>query len=297
MDREIARVARGQWGVITRAQLVEAGLEPTVISRRVQRGTLQRLHTGVYALGHRELRDEGHLLAAVLRGGEGATLGFWSAAVMLGLATGLRRPIDLIVPGQRARGSAGIRVHRMTLAGDERTARRGLPVTTPARTVADLAGTLRRDQLGDLVERSLRLRLATVPGLRAAVRGQGHAGSAALRSWLEERHPDTHRARSKLERRTLALLRRHGLPRPEVNVWLGEVGCEVDLLWPAARLVVEIDSLSFHGDAVAFEEDRRRSADLMAHRYRVLRFTRRQIDDRPEWVIAALRATLVENGR
>ncbi len=292
VDLSIATVARYQWGVITRAQLLSAGLAASTISRRVDRGTLDRLHDGVYAVGHRELRDEGHMLAAVLRGGPGTTLGFWSAAVLLRMAVGLRHPVDVIVTGQRGRSAVGVRVHRMPLAAYECTTRHRIPVTTPARTVADLASVLPSDRLEDLVERTLRLRMTSVSLLRAAVRGRGHTGSVALSSWLDERHPETHRTRSKLERWMLPLIRRGGLPRPAVNVWFPELEYEVDLLWPASKLVVELDSWGFHGDPVAFEQDRRRTADLMAIGYRVLRFTERQIKGEPEWVIARLRANL-----
>jgi very-short-patch-repair endonuclease len=267
-ESEMARVAGRQYGVISTRQLVAAGLDRHAVAWRVKAGRLHRLHRGVYAVGHRSLSWRGRWTAAVLAAGPGAALSHHSAAALWELIKPLNGPVDLTVPGDFGRRRrAGLAIHRSrTLDLRQITRRHGIPVTTPARTIADLDGT---------VEPYL---------LRGAIRQAelaGHRLGAGVSSG---------RTRSDLERDFLRFCRRHGIPRPEVNVRVGTH--LVDFLWREARVAVETDSWNYHRGSVAFEDDHERDLALRRAGFEVRRFTGAQLERRPEAVAADLREVL-----
>ena len=268
-DREVARIAARQHGVVLLAQLVSAGVTQRAVARRVQSGRLHRIHRGVYAVGHTRLSNEGIWLAAVLACGDGAALSHRSAAALWNLLSASRGIIDVTVPGAGGRRKRrGIRVHRSSLLTPAATTRRnGIPVTTPARTLEDLRSVTTPDELRAAV------RQAEVLGLPLGA----HAGDADL-------------TRSELERRFLRLCHRHRIPTPEVNVRIGPF--LVDFLWRDERLIAEADGYRFHRGRLAFEADRARDVELKLLGYTVVRFTHRQVMDEPSRVARTLRALL-----
>jgi very-short-patch-repair endonuclease len=136
------------------------------------------------------------------------------------------------------------------------------------------------------VENADRLRLLDISELgRVCEHGQGRKGSGNLRSLLAQYHP-LPETRSELERRFLRVCREAGLPPPAVNVPVA--GLEVDFLWPAAGLVVELDGYAFHHDRASFERDRRRDATLQAAGYRVVRITHWRLANDAASVVAEL---------
>jgi very-short-patch-repair endonuclease len=212
-------------------------------------------------------------MAAVLACGARAVLSHGSAAAHWGLLRPVDGPVDVSVPvrsGRRRR--RGIRLHRCASLelgeGFDRrlvTRHQGIPVTTPARTIADLSGTVPPH----LVRRATRQ--AEMLGLPLGVVA-------------------TDGTRSDLERDFLRLCRRHALPFPEVNVRVGR--WTVDFLWRHERLVVETDSYRWHRGAVAFEDDHARDLDLRRHGYSVRRFTEHQVRERPALIAADLAEAL-----
>jgi very-short-patch-repair endonuclease len=179
--------------------------------------------------------------------------------------------------------------HADPSADPDTTTYKQIPITTPARTLLDLAPTLEPRQLEQALAEALRRRLTRPQALRSLLaRHSGRPGVPALRRLLESDAPAF--TRSELEERFLTLVREAGLPAPEVNAKLGPY--EVDFLWRDERLVVEVDGWDFHSDRKAFEEDRRRDAELTARGYRVSRVTWRQIADEPIAVIARVAAAL-----
>lgn len=218
-------------------------------------------------------------MAAVLACGEGAVLSHASAAALWGFLRPMDGPIDVTVPSSAGRSKrSGIRIHRCTSLAVARngryatktrheplvTRRRGIPVTTPARTIDDLRGSV----APKLVRRAARQ--AQLAGWRAGV--------------VENR------TRSDVEDDFLRLCRRHRLPAPEVNVKVGRF--TVDFLWREQRLVVETDAWGTHRGSVAFEDDHARDLDLRARGFAVRRYTEAQIRDLPARVAADLRAAL-----
>ena len=252
-DQAIASIAARQHGLITTAQLVRVGLGSSGISRRTRAGRLHRVHQGVHAVGHPGLSREGRWLAAVLACGKTAVLSHRSAAELWGMLPSTDGPVHVTVPGSHGRKPrTDTRLHRSsTLAPSACTRRQGIPLTTPGRTLDDLRGALAPVQ----VRRALRQ--AEVLRLPLPADSERDA------------------TRSELERRFLALCRRHGVPNPEVNARLD--GFLVDFLWRDRRLVVETDGWRYHRGRAAFEDDRARDLRLKVLGYDVLRLTERQL--------------------
>ena len=293
-DRVVAQLAAGQYGVVSRAQLRGLGLSESAIARRVEAGRLHRVHAGVYAVGHPLLSVRGGWLAAVLACGLGAALSHASAAALWGIRRSDAVIVDVIVPRTGARSRPGLRIHRpRALPSEETTTRDRIDVTTPARTLLDLAPTLKERELHRALDEAEIRELTDYAVLSAmAAAHPGHRGSGKLARALGEHYAGTTLTRSELEERFLALCRTHGVPRPAVNVHVGML--EVDFLF-RERVVVETDGWRFHGHRAAFERDRRRDAELTRAGYRVLRFTHRQIVTDPPAVAATVAAALAQH--
>jgi predicted transcriptional regulator of viral defense system len=284
VDRLIAHLAERQYGVVGRRQLLDAGIGRGAIAPRLASGRLFRLHAGVYAVGHRAITARGRWLAAVLACGDGAVLSHRTAAALWGIRPSSSPRIEVTVPTEGGRARPGIVIHR-SRAPLEATVHERIPVTTPARTLLDLAGTLDAAGLARAVEQAEVLRLFDLRAIEAALEmHRGRRGAARLRCALDDARFEL--TRSELERRFLRLCERHALPPPLVNALVG--GLEVDFHWPALRLIVEMDSLRFHGTRTAFERDRARDAHLLAAGWRVLRFTHRRLAHEPGWIAGTI---------
>jgi len=292
-DGAVAQIAFRQHGVVTLAQLRDAGLGAGAIELRVRNGRLHRLHRGVYALGHRRISREGRWLAAVLALGEGAVLSHVSAGALWGIRHSSSAFVHVTVPtsaGRRRR--QGIVVHRSNTLGpadvDEHNA---IPITSVSRTLLDLAGVLTPTRLERAVEQSLAHRLFDLRAIEAVLAANPRRpGAAALAEIVARIHDEPSLTRRELEALMLDLCDAHGIERPEVNVVVDDY--EVDFLWRTRRLIVETDGLQWHGTPPALERDRRRDERLTVLGYRVVRFTYRRVVDEPAAVAATLRALL-----
>jgi very-short-patch-repair endonuclease len=272
-------------GPLSLDDLAEAGLSEKMIAAWVRDGRLTRLFRGVYTAGPLEplMRERGALLAC----GESAVLSHHTAAAVWRIRPALRT-IDVTIPRGHRRHQPGLRVHQSPLAPDEITSRHGLRITTPGRTLLDLAGTIPADDLARAANEAQVQGLTTPTELHSYLaRCSSRQGVRALRDALGSEPALT---RSELERRMLALIDRIGLPRPRTNVRI--LGYEVDFLWPAQKLIVETDGYAPHQTRRAFERDRSRDARLTAAGYRVLRFTWRQLTEESDIVAARLAAAL-----
>lgn len=245
-----------------------------MVQRRLEERRLLPLHRGVYAVGHRRLRREGFWLAAVLAAGPGAVLSHREAAALHGLRPADRPTVDVTATARRR--VPGVAVHRVErLAREHVTAVDGIPVTTVARTLVDLAAVVQPAALRKALEeaeRSHRLDVRAIEDVLERTRGRNGRGHRRITQALDElARTGTTLTRSMLEDRFLALLDAHGLPRPSANAWTEAM--EVDVAWPAARLAVELDGWEAHKTRDAFQRDRTRSNDLQAAGWTVLRFT------------------------
>jgi very-short-patch-repair endonuclease len=287
LDQEIAGIAGRQGGVVARRQLTGLGLGASAIDRRVRAGRLHLLHRGVYAVGHRVLGTLGRRWAAVLSCGEGAVLSHSDAGAAWDLRRSRGGAIHVTVGPSGRATRPGIVVHRNgPLPPEEVTRLDGLPITTPARTLLDLAaGGLRDRRLESAVDAAERKRLIDFADLyKLLARYPGRPGTPSLKAVLARyRGGDT---RSELEDLVAELCDRHGLPRPVENCFIeGKVR---DFYWPHARLVVEADSYSFHRSPSALDDDRERDVTLTLAGYRTLRFTWEQVTKRRRYVAAAI---------
>jgi len=287
----IAEVAARQRGVITRAQLLEAGLTREAIDHWLKSRRLHPLYRAVYLLGHAHETEGVRELAAVLACGPGAVVSHRSAAGLWRLPVPVAGDLDVTVPGRDRRPRQGIRVHRVATL-HRRDVRRlgGIPLTAPARTVADLSAVVSpRDLERALAEAETRRLVRRSDLLSLLARRSGRPGARALRALIADGAAPA-LTRSEAEERLLALIRLARLDAPEVNVRVGPY--EVDFLWREQGLVVEVDGFRFHSSRAAFERDRLRDAELGALGFRVIRVTWRQIVEGPEELIARLAAAL-----
>jgi very-short-patch-repair endonuclease len=278
--------------VIRRRQLTALGLGDRAIENRLRAGQLHRIYQGVYAVGHTRLTQEGRFLSAVFACGDRAVLSHNSAAVLWKLRPPKGPRVDVTVPsgGTRARRGAVI-VHRSPLPNEDVTVHDAIPVTTPERTLVDLADCSTRRELERAVGEALYLGM-DLSSLRPL---PGRRGAGVLAAVLQIHAPGTTRTRSELEEVMLALCREHGLPEPLVNQRIE--GYEVDFVWPDARVIVETDSWSAHGRRTTFESDRLRDAALQVAGWRVIRITWRRLTREPGAVAAQLAALVAVQSR
>jgi predicted transcriptional regulator of viral defense system len=242
-DLDLAGLAARQHGHVTRRQLLALGWDTDRIGRQLRAGRLIRVHTGVYAVGHLPASPLGGAMAAVLACGPRAWLSHRSAGGLWRMVRALLGPVEVTVPVRRRR--PGVVIHQCDrMASADLTVHYGIPITSPARTLYDLAprltdaeltrayndgklaGYLRDDDLTEFLGRCASPRLARI-----------------IRAGEEP-------TRSPLEAAFLSFAAEHGLPRPQINVFV--CGRRADACFPEQRVVVEIDSVRYHSDAAAF---------------------------------------------
>lgn len=283
-------LATRQHGVLSRAQLLDAGISAKAIEHRLERGRLHSLHSGVYLLGHRRTNRRGYWLGAVLACGEGAVLSHASAAALWGLVGARGGPIHVTSPRGRS-GRKGIALHKGRLDVEDRAERDGIPVTSVARTILDLADDYDDDRLRGVFEEADRLRILQLAALkRACERGAGRRGLGRARKLVEEAVAAENDPASFLENLFFTFCRKHRLPLPATNVDV--LGFEADALWVRSRLIVELDGWRSHRHRAAFERDRVRDAAHTVAGYHVIRVTYRRLKAEPEVVAAQVRRFL-----
>jgi very-short-patch-repair endonuclease len=264
----LQRLASEQHGILTRSQLLHAGVGSDTIRRWIKTGRLIRIHQGIYALGHLPPSPHARTMAAVLACGHGAVLSHRSAATLYGLFR-YAGPIEVTAPTKRTR--PGVIVHRSALADRDVTQHWAIPVTTPARTLTDLAGTLDPASLTRAVNAARVAKLMSRDDLPPRLR-KGQTPRPT---------------RSAFEDSFRVFCARHRLPQPEINAIVA--GYEVDAFWRPQRLVAELDGEEFHQD---FEADRAKDADLVEAGLRVVRLTWDRLTRQPKREAARFRRLL-----
>jgi very-short-patch-repair endonuclease len=266
-------------------------MSPDAIDRWLHRGHLHRLHRRVYLYGPPIRHQWTYEIAGVLACGEMAVLSNYSATYLWHLLPhpANRRPVHVTVVGRDPGIKPGIRIHRVKqFQGSEVRSRHRIPVTSPARTLLDLAAEAPTAELERATAEAVAKRLVRHSDLAALIANHPrHRGATRLRALVADPPAITE---SEAERRLLILIRRAGLPDPEVSVPLGSY--VVDFLWREQRLIVEVDGFAFHSSRVSFESDRRRDADLTSRGFRIIRVTWRQLVDEPELVLVRIAQAL-----
>jgi very-short-patch-repair endonuclease len=281
-------VAARQHGVLTRAQLLAAGVTPRVLDGLVAAGWLRRLHTSVYEIGPAPAAGPRRLMAAALALGPRAVVSDASAAELWQLL-GPRDALHVTLPtraGHAVRDA--IHVHRRVLRADERTVRHGVPCTTLTRTLFDVACSP-RDFPRAFEEAQVRHGFR--PALLAAevLMRPGQRGVGRIRTALAGAI-DPGDVESVLELRFLGFCADQRLPRPRTQVPLGP--WRADFLFAEHGLVVETDGARFHGTTAKRVRDQRKTTALEEMGLRVLRVTWADIHDRPSLLATRLALAL-----
>jgi very-short-patch-repair endonuclease len=287
-DVLVAKRAMLEWGVLSFAELVGCGLSPRAIATRATNGRLHLKYRGVYAVGHPKLTLEGCFLAAVEACGAAARLGYFAAAALYGFVTWDFREIEVTVQGRGTRAHRGIRIHYTASfdLADVRTYK-GIPVTSPARTLVDLAAMLDYKALRRAVRQALALNRVTIAELVATLRRlEGRRGTRKLVKIVAAAVP----TRSEFEDILQDLILSGGFADPHVNAPLVIEGETIvpDFRWPGARLVVEADSRKWHDNPVARSEDAERRALLKAAGETVISVTYRQAVVEPRQTLSRI---------
>lgn len=277
-----------QHGAIARWQLADADIPVYLVENRLRQGLLEIRHRGIYTVkaltGPRT-----RIMSAVLTHGPHAFLSHALAGALQALLPHDRYPITVSVARGHVRPRRGIRMFRVALPTDETMRWDGIPATTPPRTLLDNAATAKPRELEHAVARALR-NGTTETDIRTVLgRYPRRPGASALAAVLDSDVPPL-LVRSPAESEFLGLVRTARLPRPETNVRIA--GHEVDALWRAERLVVEVDGLDYHAGRPAMIRDRRRDADLTAAGFRVIRVTWADIRSQPTAMLVRIAAAL-----
>jgi predicted transcriptional regulator of viral defense system len=291
--RRLAELARRQHGVVSIRQLQQLlGYSRAGVKGMVEGGRLYRIHPGVYAVGHVNLSVHGECLAVVLAVGPGALLSYHSAGWLWGLWSGSPKPIHVtaIVPRHHPTPKWVTRHRARNLAEADRALVVGIPVTSVARTILDLAWKLRDDQLARVLAQAEDLGLLDLDELYAVIeRNRGHHGAKRLRHALATYERPIY-SRSEFERRFVAHLIGAGLPRPTTG-W-NEVGYELDVCWPERSFAVELDTFETHGNRASFESDHTRDLALALAGIETIRVSELQFRREPNAIAANIAALL-----
>jgi very-short-patch-repair endonuclease len=279
--------------VVGRWQLSALGLTDSEIEGRVRRGSLIRLHRGVYAVGHRALTVEGRWMSAVLACGPGTVLSYRTAGQLWGIVP--RSPtVSEVTRPTSFRVRPGIRGHQAALPADEIEVVDGIPVTSVSRTLFDLASVLSERQLERAMNEAKVRRLTSRLSLPHFLeRYPRRRGAAKLRRLLGSKRAGGI-TRNDFEELFVAFLDANRLPRPRLNATLTIRGwfLEPDCIWDEQRLLLELDGREVHGTEQAFESDRQRDRILLVEGWRSTRVTWRQLHDEPAAIAADLRRLL-----
>jgi hypothetical protein len=266
-QEDVVRVVERQHGRITWAQLLALGASRSTLNGWTASGYLTRVLPKVYAVGHTAPSREADLWAAVLYAGPGAMLSHASAAHHRGLIMYAPDAIHVSTPRRKIKSAPGVRVHANRQL--DRGVHLGIPTTTNAQTVLDLAA----DPGGSKV---LRRALAVLEfrdeldfGAIEAICGKGKRGCNALREALKVHQPELAYTNGKLEEAFLYLCERFELAVPVFNRWM--YGFPVDAFWPDIDLIAEIDGKQ-HQKPGQLRKDRRNELTLREHGHTVVRY-------------------------
>jgi very-short-patch-repair endonuclease len=290
-DQAVSRIAAGRRTLVTTDQLTACGMGKNAVAHRVASGWFHPVFHTVYSVGCGELPPLALELAALLACGRGAFISHHSAAFVWGLRKNPPPQVEVSVVGRECRARKGLRVHRIK-AIDKRDLchHEGLWISSPARTLLEIASTLPRHGLADAVGDGIGGRRVNRAEIEATLaRNPGRRGCARLAEVIGDEATTTI-TRSRAERALWKLIRESGLPRPQVNVRLGRY--VPDFLWPKERLIVELDSYTFHGGPNSFDHDHDKDFVYREAGFDVLRPTRGQVIREPMRVLVLVAQTL-----
>jgi hypothetical protein len=287
-------LATQQHGVISTRQLDGLGYSPSSAAKAAKAGRLERIHRGVYAVGHEPLTWHGRCLAAALAASP-AVASHLSAGWLMGVLRNRAGTIHVTAPTAR-RARRDFVVHYADLSTRDRTVVDDIPVTAFPRTALDLAAMLSRSGFERVLERAEERKLFDLTLMQEMLDRAGHhPGAGVMRRALAIYSEDPAFVRSKLEGRFLELVKAAGLPQPSMN--FNVAGFELDAYWERERFTVELDIYETHGTRGAFERDRLRQEDLKLIGVEMVRVTGPRLKREPRAVIERVAALLEQRRR
>lgn len=299
VDEAVADLAASQYGLLTRAQASSLGATPKMIERRLRAGRWAVMAPGVYSLPGMAPSWRRDLVTACLQAGPEAVVSHEAAAALHGLETFLPGPVVVTLPhGDHQRQRVGRLRQSTDLGLRHRTVTDGIPVTTVARTLVDLAACTHPVRLGTALDSALTARSCSLEDVRTCLeelRRPGKRGLRRLGALVDARGDGRVPAPSTLERRLKRVLSEGGLPAPVREhelPWTRDTPGRVDFAYPRARVIIEADSRRWHTRERDFEADRRRDRQAQLAGWDVYRFTWDDLRTCPEDVVATVRRAL-----
>jgi len=298
-DKQLAQLAAGQGGVVLRSQAFAVGLTRSMVQRRIVSGALIKASPGVYLLpGH------AYTLRSVLRAVTAAlpaVVSHESAAETHDLPYVKRGLVVVTVPIRTTHTFPGVVVHQSTdVLPHHITEVGGLRVTNVPRTIFDLAARMRGRRLQMLIEQAVverRCSWEDLVGVRDELARRGRPGSTLFRTVMSGIGPGLAVAESALEVRGLSLLEDGGMPEPVQQFpfpWREAGEGRIDLAYPEARVIVELDGRRWHSRTDSFDIDRERDRAAQLAGWRVFRFTWHHLEANPEEFIATVAQALAQ---
>lgn len=295
-EMEIARLAARQHGIFTRSQALAAGATSATIARRVSSGRVAALYPGVYRVAGAPRSWEQQLLVACFAWGGRCAIARRSALAMWSMPGGRKDPIEIAIPrGRRRPAAPGIAREARDLRRSDVRFVGAIPVTSPARTLFDLARCGDIDTAEEALDDGLRRGLVTLPQLEATARRQhGRPGVKALLALIQERTGFGVVPQTLFESRLLRAIRRAGLPLPvpQYEIWeAGRLIAIPDFAYPELKIAIEADGRRWHSGKRWSRDLARRNA-LTTRGWRIIHVTWDALHHRPDTVIADIVAAL-----
>jgi hypothetical protein len=279
-EESIAPVASRQHALITLEQVNGLGFGRHHIDVRIAQGRLRRVRPAVFAIAGAPATWEQAALSAVLAAGPDAVASHMTAAVLWGLPNCWHENVfEVSTPRPRRARHRGVHVHRtVRFLEIEHTVRSHIPVTSVARTLVDMSGSMSVEQLGIATDYARRENLLCLPDLRKCVAGLRPAPGRRpkrIHAVLGARISDYDKSESGLEMRILRAIVGADLPEPVQQHWVRLNGRwrRIDLAYPELKLAIEVDGWRDHGPRSAFDSDRARENELEIADWDRLHFT------------------------
>lgn len=297
-DLAVARPAAGQHGVFSREQVRALGATRRMTAHRVDRGRWEPVHPNVWRLAGAPETWHQATMAAALAWGPQVAISHRCAAALWEFPGLTGSPPELIVPRARSRAGPG-RVHRTPLASVDVTRRFGIPVTTPTRTLIDLAGVADLGLVEEALDHALLRGLTSVRRMRWRIEeltARGRPGIPVIRDLVETRASMRRVPESVFETRFLRRLRVAGIPLPvtqyEVRDPKGRLIGRVDFAYPDLRFGIETDGRGSHTGRMPFERDGARLTNLTLAGWNIIHVMWEHLRDQPNHVVESVRAGL-----
>ena len=301
-DGRLGRLVRGQYGVFSREQALSLGATRSLMQRRVQYGRWEEPYSGVYRIAGTPRTRRQTLLVACMFWGTGACVSGRSAGWLWQLTETLIDQTEIIVPRGRKRTHHDHIIHRCNLDPSDITVVDAIPVTTPARTIIDLAGLVSKELLEEALDEAIR-RGRTTPAqvrwLLFRTSPRGRQGIGTLRSLLDARRRSADVPASPLETRLLRAMMRGGLPKPELQHEVRDghrLVAIVDFAFPALKIAIEADGYRWHSGRARWQHDLNRRNKLTALGWRVIHITWNDLETSPDEVVSSVQR-IIESQR